>query len=192
MGLTKKEIRKNIIKTRDALDSKDKQNMDRLIFEKFISSDFYKRATVIFAFVSFASEVDTKALIEYALKDNKVICVPRVKSIKEGFDIYRINGLEDLEEGFYGILEPRTSCELINDGDIDFILMPGVAFDRAGGRIGYGGGFYDRYLATLKGTIPKIAIAYSFQIIEKIPMNELDICIDGIITEKETLDFKGI
>lgn len=190
MDLNKKEIRKSIIKNRDLIDANVKQEMDDSIFEKFINSNFYKCADVIFTFVSFASEVDTKKIIEYAIKDKKTVCVPKVISKDEGFIIYKINGLMDLEEGFYGILEPKNTCEIIDYESIDFILMPGVAFDKFGGRIGYGGGFYDRYLSSLKRDIPKIAIAYDLQIVDKIPMTGLDIYIDGLITEKEIIIFK--
>jgi 5-formyltetrahydrofolate cyclo-ligase len=189
MTLSKKEIRNGIIKNRDMLDQVAKMDMDNEIFDKFVKSDFYKKAKVIFAFVSFGSEVDTKKIIEYSIKDNKIICVPRVKSMEEGFDIYRIRSLEDLEPGFYGILEPKASCERIDYESIDFILMPGVAFDRAGGRIGYGGGFYDRYLSKLNKAIPQIAIAYSLQIVDEIPMDLHDMSIGGIITEQEIIYF---
>jgi 5-formyltetrahydrofolate cyclo-ligase len=189
MELSKKEIRNKIINNRDMLDLRTRSDMDEVIFNKFINSDYYKKAEVIFAFVSFASEVDTKKIIEYAIKENKTICVPKVKSREEGFEIYKIKGLQDLEAGFYGILEPKVACEIIDYESIDFILMPGVAFDKYGGRIGYGGGFYDRYLSKLKKDIPKIAISYELQIIDKIPMALHDIPIDGIITEKEILTF---
>lgn len=190
MELSKKDIRKAIIKKRDEIKENVKSEMDSQIFDTFIKSEFYKRASVIFAFVSFASEVDTKRLIQYAINDNKTICVPRVISRAEGFITYKINGLMDLEEGFYGILEPKLSCEIMNNEKIDFILMPGVAFDRIGGRIGYGGGFYDRYLAGLTRNIDKIALAYDMQIIDKIPMEVHDSHIDGIITEREVIIFK--
>lgn len=189
MELNKRDIRKNIINKRDMVVSEKRQEWDSDIFDSVINSDFYKNAKVIFAFVSFGSEVDTKRFIKQAIKDNKIIGVPKVKSKAEGFVIHEINSLEDLEEGFYGILEPKNSCRILEDDSFDFILMPGVAFDRFGGRIGYGGGFYDRFLSNLKRNVPKIAIAYDLQIIEKIPMSDHDIRIDGIITENETILF---
>lgn len=189
MKLNKKEIRKSIIDKRDLINLNTKNEMDNKIFLKLINSEYYKKSKVIFAFVSFGSEVDTKKFIEYAINDNKTICVPKVKSREIGMELFIIKGLQDLLPGFYGILEPVETCSMMDNDSIDFILMPGVAFDRDGGRIGYGGGFYDRFLSKLAKKIDKIAIAYEFQIIDNIPMTKLDISIDRIITENEIITF---
>ena len=98
--------------------------------------------------------------------------------------LFKINGFNDLEKGCMGILEPKDKCvEFINE-KLDFILMPGLAFDKLGGRIGYGGGYYDKFLKQLSyyKEIPKVAIAYDFQVIDYIPMNDYDVRVDRIIT----------
>jgi 5-formyltetrahydrofolate cyclo-ligase len=208
MSLEKKQIRKSIMQLRDKISTEEKQRYDKAIFQNIIDNEYYKAASTIFIFVSYLSEVDTKSVIIQAIADNKTICVPKVKSKEEGIELFKINGLNDLEEGFHGILEPKSNCEKLhgvsvsvsddegndvddanNEGNIDLIIMPGVAFDMTGGRIGYGGGFYDKFISKLKKDVKKIAIAYELQIIENIPMKNHDVRIDGIITEKQTTIF---
>lgn len=178
----KKTIRNIIKEKRSILTDKEKELMDNIIFNKIIESESYKIAKVMFVYVSFQGEVDTKRFIEYALNQDKRICVPKIVSKKEGLKAVEINSLQDLKEGAYGILEPEGFNSEINKEEIDLILMPGVAFDKEGGRVGYGGGFYDRFLKGVSKDTSKIALAYDFQIFNKVPMEEQDVRIDGIIT----------
>lgn len=189
VSLSKKEYREEVLALRSQLDIHTKNQWDNIILDKLINSDYYKNSSVIFAFVSFRDEVDTHKFIKQALKDGKTICVPKVPSKKQGMETHIIKGFEDLKEGYFGILEPIDECTKASPDDIDFILMPGVAFDMEGGRVGYGAGFYDKFLAKLNKDVPKIAIAYDFQLYEKVPTDEFDIKIDGIITNKDFLIF---
>lgn len=189
VSLSKKEYREEVLALRSQLDIHTKNQWDNIILDKLINSDYYKNSSVIFAFVSFRDEVDTHKFIKQALKDGKTICVPKVPSKKQGMETHIIKGFEDLKEGYFGILEPIDGCTKASPDDIDFILMPGVAFDLEGGRVGYGAGFYDKFLAKLNKDVPKIAIAYDFQLYEKVPTDEFDIKIDGIITNKDFLIF---
>lgn len=182
---TKKEIRKFIIEKRETIDYGTRIEWDSNIFNKLINSEFYKNARVIFAFVSFKSEVDTHQIINRAIMDKKIICVPKIKSRDKEIEIYKINSLSDLSKGYYGILEPSDNCPTIDSNNIDLILMPGSAFDRKGGRVGYGMGYYDRFLVKMDRDVDKIALAYDFQVLDKVPMEERDIRINGIITNKE-------
>lgn len=188
--MDKREMRKIIINSRDQLDAECRRSKDEKIFQSFINSTFYKNSKVIFTFVSFGSEVDTKNMIDQAIKDGKEVCVPRVISKDKGFCVYRIHGLEDLETGFYNILEPKTYCKMVDIQTIDLVIMPGVAFDSRGGRIGYGGGFYDRFLKDMNQQVKKIALAYELQLQPFIPMFEHDVRIDGLISERRILEFK--
>ena len=179
---SKKDVRKFILDKRDHCSAEDRLRWDEAIYNKFIKSEDYKKAKVIFIFVSFRSEVDTHKIINKAIEDGKTICVPKVVSKQDGMRVFRINGLGDMEPGYYGILEPSEKCDEIPIKDIDLITIPGAAFDRKGGRIGYGGGFYDRFLTKIPGNVKKIALAYEIQVLNSVPMNENDIRIDGIIT----------
>lgn len=189
----KTELRKFMLNQRKLVDDVKKQKWDNQIFNKVINSEYYKKANTIFIFVSFKNEVDTHRLIEYALSDNKKICVPKVKLKEREMELYKINSFNDLEVGYYNILEPIKGSPKINVEDIDLILMPGLAFDKEGGRIGYGGGYYDKFLRkSKKNKTKKIAIAYAFQVLDKVPMNENDIKIDGIITNNNIFTNKDV
>ncbi|MGE5628778.1 MAG: 5-formyltetrahydrofolate cyclo-ligase [Solirubrobacterales bacterium] len=180
--MNKADIRKNILMKRDNISDMVKSEWDEIIFERVISTDFYKNSKDIFIFVSFRSEVDTHKIIKNAIKEGKNIYVPKVISKEEGMRAYKINNFEDMQKGYYGILEPKEYCREISPIDIDLVIMPGAAFDKNGGRIGYGGGYYDRFLTLLKGNVKKVALAYKFQVLDLVPMEENDIRVDEIIT----------
>lgn len=185
--LSKTDIRKFMLSKRDSIDAQQKRIWDDKIFEAIIGSDFYKKANMIFTFVSFKSEVDTHKLINHAINEKKVICVPRIKSKQAGIEVFKINDLADLETGYFGVPEPMECCHPVDIRDIDLTIMPGLAFDREGGRVGYGGGFYDRFLMKMERRLYKIAPAYEFQLLDKVPMDDWDIPIDGIVTEQELI-----
>lgn len=181
---SKKAIRKLIKEKKDILSLEQRQKWDKIIFDKVISSYEYRNSKVIFIFVSYNNEVDTHKIMEQALKDGKILCVPKIISKEKGMDIVQIRGFEDLEiSSDYGILEPKNNKLKIEEEKIDLSYVPGLAFDGQGGRIGYGGGFYDRFFEKTRRDSKKIGLAYKFQIFTKVPMDEHDVFIDGIITD---------
>ena len=190
--MTKENLRNLIKSKRKSMDANLKLDMDKRIFNYVITSPLYINANMIFIFVSFRNEVDTHRIIEYALHDGKSICVPKV--IRDGDKKYmtalQIKSLNDLKPGYFGVPEPCFKTQPIEGGEIDLIFMPGLAFDRTGGRIGYGAGFYDRFLTLLDKCIPKIALAYHYQVFDSIPTDAYDIKVDGIITDQETFMLK--
>jgi 5-formyltetrahydrofolate cyclo-ligase len=188
MLVGKSEIRKKILEHRESIDSDIRSKWDDSIFKRLISSEPYKRSNTIFAFVSFKSEVDTHRIINHAISNHKTICVPKINSKQEGIKIYKIDSFNQLKKGYFGILEPIEGCMPVDKNSLDLILMPGVAFDRYGGRVGYGAAFYDRFLSNMNKQVDKIALAYHFQVLDSVPMSEHDIRIDGIITEQETIN----
>lgn len=179
----KRGIRKFMRDKRGNLTKEEKERLDNAIFEKIINSKEYKESKNIFIFVSYDTELDTHRIIKQALKDEKVLCVPRVISKDEGMIIAQIKNFEELEPGAYGILEPRDNAFKVDETLIDVAYLPGLAFDKMGGRVGYGGGFYDRFLRKSRKDCKKIGLAYSFQVLEKVPMEKDDEYIDGIITD---------
>lgn len=179
----KKEIRKFIKEKRALLTKDEKEILDNIIFKKIVNSQEYRKAKFIFIFVSYKDEIDTHRVIKKALIDGKVICVPKTISLEEGMYAAQITKFEDLEVGNYGILEPKSENKRIEENLIDLCYVPGLAFDRVGGRMGYGGGFYDRFLIKIRNNCKKIGLTYSFQVLERVPMGENDIFIDGIITD---------
>lgn len=183
--LSKTTLRKLVLEKRDAVAVDTRKKWDEEVIKRIIHSEFYINSSSIFTFVSFGSEVNTHQIINLALNDNKIIYVPKIKSKEKGIEIFRINSLSDLKPGYFGILEPSENCSAADSSDIDLILMPGVAFDRQGGRLGYGAGFYDRFLTKMNKKITKIALAYQLQVVDSVPMESSDVRIDGIITNEE-------
>lgn len=180
--MNKASIRKTIIKKRDDLESGLRNKFSDKIKDKILNNVFYKEAKSIFCFIGFGSEVNTIGIIEDALRDGKQVYVPRVRN-KE-MKVIRIDSLDKLKPGVFGILEPEDGEEL--NFDCDLILMPGVAFTKEGKRLGYGGGYYDKYLAQYNSNTLKIAIAYSIQVIDFIPTESYDKIVDYIVTEEFT------
>ena len=185
----KKALRKEILTKRSILDAVEKEEKDRKILDRFYDSNYYREAKNIFIYISYDSEINTKGIIKKALMDNKKIYVPRTEFKTRLMDAVKITSLDNLIESEYGILEPSVEEPHIDPNEIDLIVVPGVAFDRNGGRMGYGAGFYDRYFKKISENnvkkVIKLALAYDFQILEKIPMNEQDVPVNYIITEKE-------
>lgn len=180
--MDKKALRDYARSLRESITNEQKKLYDEVIYNKVINSEEYFNSKVIFIFVSFGSEIDTHKIITKALEDNKIVCVPKVISKKEGMKAVAISSFQELERSKYGILEPREICNEIKPSSIDLVLVPGLLFDTVGGRIGYGAGYYDRFLKQLKRESKKIGIGYKLQLIDKVPMEEHDVFLDYIIT----------
>ncbi|MCR6514760.1 5-formyltetrahydrofolate cyclo-ligase [Clostridium sp. LY3-2] len=181
----KRNIRKSIIAKRD-LKKEENSLKDSKIFKNLISLNSYKRAKKIFIYIGFGSEINTKSLIEIMLREGKEVFVPKV--LEEEMIALKITSLNNLIESKFKILEPIGEKSDIDGEEFDLIIMPGVAFDRSGNRIGYGKGYYDKYLKDIKSDIKKIALAYELQLIEEIETEEHDLKVDSIITENEIID----
>lgn len=163
-----KEIRKNI---------KNKEVLDDKIFNKIIELKEYKESKLILIYVSLNDEVDTFKLIEHSLKIGKKVAVPKCEG--DNIVFYNINKLSDLEEGSFRILEPKTNGVINNFSD-SICIIPGIAFDKENNRIGYGRGFYDRFLEKYDGI--KIGLTYAECICDRIDSESTDIKMDIVIT----------
>ncbi len=160
----------------------EKEEKDRLLYNNIMLSGVLNGAEWVYIYVSYGSEADTRHLINALLKLPHRVAVPRVDG-KE-MEFYEIKDTKDLKPGYNGIPEPFCGSPVLKCNGIMF--MPGLVFDKAYGRIGYGGGYYDRYLYRHRdNNILKIGVAYSFQVLEKgsIQMEAHDIKPDIIITE---------
>ena len=184
--MNKIEIRKEILNVRNNLTKETLNDFNEDIFNTIIKSDIYKKAQSIFIYISFGSEVETKKIIEHAISLGKNIYVPKTnKSIKEMIAV-KIHNFDNMTVDKWGILEPITVDKNFVGNEFDLIIMPGVAFDITGNRIGYGGGYYDKYIHNLKRRPTLLALAYEFQIIDNIIAEIHDIKLDYIITEKKS------
>ncbi|MCY6957682.1 5-formyltetrahydrofolate cyclo-ligase [Clostridium brassicae] len=178
----KKEIRDYVKIKRNELKLEEKNKFDKRIFNKLIESEDYSKAKNIFIYVSFEGEVDTYRIIKHAFKNHKRVYVPKVISKELGMKAVEIKTLKDLKIGAYGIYEPDSFDNAVDENIIELVIVPGVAFDLSGGRVGYGGGFYDRFLKKLSPNAAKFALAYDFQLMNEVVMKEHDIRVDRIIT----------
>lgn len=186
----KASIRSLILAKRKNLSRKYVIEKSGLITEHVLSLKEYKEADCVFAYISLNNEADMHDLLLYALKSGKRVAVPRV--CKTDMDFYYIDSLERLVKGSFGILEPFSDALPAEYEKNAVMLIPGVAYDMAGNRIGYGGGYYDRYFAKqmeLKTNLMNciIAPAYEFQITDEIPSEEHDIRVNKIVTENGCL-----
>lgn len=175
----KKLIRKEIFRRRKEASQEELDIWSDAIIEKVLATDMYKNCETIYTYVAYKREVETKGLIQQAWKDGKKVAVPRVEGSVMNF--YYITSLDQLENSDMGIPEPKP--ENPADDEYALMVMPGVAFDRTMNRIGYGGGFYDRYLEE-HPNLKRLAIAFEFQFVEgPLPTEPTDICPEMIITE---------
>lgn len=209
----KAELRKRILKERDLLPFERRQEFDQWIFERLTRYDEEKPCGAYLCYVNFRSEVSTKEWIRWCLQKGKAVFVPKVLEAGE-MEFYRIFQLEDLRAGCLGILEPEAlpenSFHCWMEKRQDFLLkeaaggdclirmiMPGAVFDEAGNRIGYGGGYYDRWLAKWEGRLErgaggrleKIALAYEIQVANEIPTEDCDRKANLVMTEERVLFF---
>ncbi|MBE6063382.1 MAG: 5-formyltetrahydrofolate cyclo-ligase [Clostridium butyricum] len=191
----KKYIRRKMLEIRRNMNLEEKNNYDKIIMDMFFRSNYYKEANNIFIYISYDSEINTKYIIERAIKEGKNIYVPRTEFSTKLMNAVRIENFDNLIECKYGILEPKKKEPFINPNDLDLIVVPGVAFDKNGGRIGYGAGFYDRYFKRINNDnntrIKKLVLAYDFQLIDRVPIDEEDVLIDAVITEKQFVKLQG-
>jgi 5-formyltetrahydrofolate cyclo-ligase len=180
--MNKQEARKYIRHLKAELDIGTIKEKSRLIMEKIKGLEQFKNAPYIMTYVNYNQEVETIPLIEDCLKMNRKILVPKVYGKEMLFHLIR--SMSELRPGAYGILEP-VSTETVTP-DKAFMLMPGLAFDRDRHRAGYGGGYYDRYLADKPG-IYRAAVAFDFQLVEQLQVDCFDLCPDIIVTDKEII-----
>jgi 5-formyltetrahydrofolate cyclo-ligase len=183
----KSRIRKDIQDNRDRLDKTSRKEKSFLIAKRLKGLDKYRYSSNILAYYPFRSEIDTRMIIKDALDCGKEVALPRVGA--EGLDLYYIKDLsEDLEPGSYDIMEPIPSrCRPAEPHKMDIVIVPGVGFDRKHNRLGYGGGFYDRLLAGIPRSVPRIALAFDLQVLDEIPVSGHDLKIDILITESQTI-----
>lgn len=149
-------------------------------------SDFYRKAESVFSYVSYGAEIDTIPFIERALADNKRVAVPLMRE-KGKMVFIEIDSLNQLRPNKYGIPEPEYSDEkvLVSDKNT-LIAVPGLAFDKRGYRLGYGGGYYDRYLS-MNSFMKTAGFCYEQQITDSLPHYEYDVPVDIIVTERRIL-----
>ncbi|MEW6096269.1 MAG: 5-formyltetrahydrofolate cyclo-ligase [bacterium] len=183
----KTDLRKAISEKRNLLTTQEITSKSLKIKERLFNLEEFKKASIISFYISFRSEVQTHEMIKEALRLDKRVAVPIVESEK----VLSLSEIKDFDNelkiGKFGILEPKLECRRkINLEEVELVIVPGVVFDERGNRIGYGGGYYDNLLNKMKG-IPFIGLAYELQIVNHIPVEDGDIPVHKIITEKRII-----
>lgn len=186
-------LRQRILKKREALSSEEREQSSLQIAEKLLLHPAARLCQTFFIYCSYRSEVATADLINMLLEADKVVAVPLCLPEQTGMQAVAITDTAlDLASGYRGIPEPRPSVagtQTLSPSQIDAAIIPGVVFDRTGQRLGYGGGYYDRFLGCLAPEAVRIGLAFSCQVVDRIPALSHDIPMDFVITEQEVLSW---
>ena len=175
--MDKKELRKKIREQKRAMTPERIEQASDKLGELFRATELYRNAKTIYGYLPYNQEVRTVPMLELALADGKRVAVPKVYGDEMKF-IY-LTDLTQVEDGYAGIPEPVADGPVADDPTA-LVLMPGLAFDKEGHRIGYGGGFYDKFLAQ-EPNHPTIALCYDFQMLGQLPTEEFDIPVDCVL-----------
>jgi len=190
----KKEIvRQNVLNIRRSLSRREIEEKSDKIRNLLLSFSLFKKAKMILFYISLPKEVQTHRMIDDALKMGKRIAVPVVDFVERQIIPFEIKSSRcKLVKGPFNIYEPDESQRYpVSVEEIKLVIVPGVAFDRRGGRVGFGGGFYDRFLIRLSSQVKSIALAFKCQLVDKVPCEEHDVTVDYVITEEEIIFCKN-
>lgn len=181
----KSQLRAKHKKLRKSCPPEKKSELDLKLQKAFLESDEYKNCSTLFAFVSSPIEVDTSKILEKCLADGKRLALPRCRNNHGDMDFYVVPSLDVLEKGAFSIMEPNPEiCKKLEDFSQGICLVPGLCFDMQGFRLGFGKGYYDRFLQNFSGT--SIGLCYSKCIEHDLPFGIFDKPVDVVITEKYT------
>ena len=202
LGSKKEVIRKKILSSRRKLTDDGVERLSRKICKKFLGLEQLTKAHNISIYLSINNEVKTKSIIDVLMQDGKEIFLPTAVILRpeaeesklrsfaiaqdDEYMLVKFSGWKDLEAGPHGILQP-TGTTTVDPQSIDVAVIPGVAFDKRGVRLGYGKGVFDRLFSKSKAF--KIGLAYDFQIVEELPKEEHDLVMDLVVTEKRIVKF---
>ena len=183
----KEKTRKELMKMRSNLSKSEVTEKSNQIRKRFFDMDEFKHAYTILFYVSCDNEVYTHDMIKKCMSNGKKVVVPVTDKENRKLILSELKNWNDLTSGAYNILEPKKECITETSlGSIDLILVPGIGFDKHGHRIGHGEGYYDRLLGNAPS--PAIGLAFHLQILDKINVEEHDVPVHKIVTEKEIID----
>lgn len=181
----KRGIREQAHKNRNAVEDKD--GLSRIICDKFVALPEYESADTVMYYVDVRSEVRTRQHLPMALESDKRIVIPYC--VEGELELFWLESMDELAVGMYRILEPlpelRTVArKRVDVRDLDLVMVPGVAFDRRGARMGHGMGYYDKLLHKARPDAPLVALAFECQLFAEVPTDKHDIFMDKILTEQ--------
>lgn len=177
----KNVLRKTVLQKIKKIPAPLRHGKSRRVLQKLSRDPVFRKAEHVALYYGIAPEVETKPLLRKILKEKKIY-LPRI-DLKKSLTLCRVRSLsKDLKKGAYNIMEPKAFCEKRPASRMDIILIPGVAFDGKGGRLGRGGGYYDRLLCKA-GKVLKIGLCFREQLVKKVPMKAHDVRVDRVITD---------
>jgi 5-formyltetrahydrofolate cyclo-ligase len=199
----KKALRRRLLEARQALAEAERNEWDARILANLMSLPEVQAARTLLVYLDFKAEVSSRGLIEWAIGEGKTVCAPVTLVEERRLIPVRLRSADDVVSGAYGIREPKLKERLrleeesagfdeamlaenpavVPLAEIDVVILPGVGFDRFGGRLGYGGGYYDRFLPRLRPDAGKIAVAYEMQMLPEVPLEPHDTRLDVVVTE---------
>lgn len=180
-NMEKKDIRKKILALRESLPDAEAKEKSEKICEWLYKMECLRQAEVVYGYMPIRKEADIRPLLKRVLNEGKKLALPRVCG--DRMDFYQITSFRDLAEGSFHVMEPKEYCKKVEEEGL--VLVPGVVFDKRGGRIGYGKGYYDKYFAVHSHKLQKIGIGYTIQIIDTIPTTSLDVPLNGLASEED-------
>lgn len=189
----KSELRKQVLSRRDALDASQRASLSKTITARLLALSSYTSARCVMAYLSIGSEFETAAFVSDLQARGKTLVLPRAPRGSRELELYAVRDLEhDLAAGVWGIREPRPDiCRAAQLDEIDFVLVPGVAFTARCERLGYGGGFYDQLISRFPRRPPLVAAAFALQIVSQLPLSPRDQLVDIVITEDNVYERNG-
>ncbi|MCI5223238.1 MAG: 5-formyltetrahydrofolate cyclo-ligase [Candidatus Electrothrix sp. AR4] len=196
LEMNRSDLRKNRLAARDQMGRTQRRECSRRIRTKLAETPLVSDAKHLFVYVHFRSEVETIKLINQLLSEGKTVSVPvTLLGVSRLLAVQLTDPAAQLESGAFGILEPtkeRIAQATIDPTTIDIVLVPGSVFDQAGGRLGYGGGFYDRFFVQSAPQAARIGLAYELQMVEQVPMQFHDQYMDMVVTEEKAYNCRRL
>ena len=183
-------IRQDMRRRRDAMSLDDVLNLSRAVEDRLFACKDFSACQNIMFFLSFGNEVRTDEMIKRSLDESKQVYVPRLITRERRLEVCEITDMDqEFELGSYDIREPsRQNSKLVSPSMIDAVIAPGLAFDRSGGRIGFGGGYFDWLFKQLPDEALRLGVAYEFQVVDSIPQDSWDERVQTIFTENDTIN----
>jgi 5-formyltetrahydrofolate cyclo-ligase len=190
LGDAKSALRREMRRVRESMPAAQRERESAEVAAAVLAHPLVDAAHIVHSFIgALPGEIETWELVRNLLDRGKQIVCPRVVAGTRDLDHQRIESLDDLMESALGLWEPGPDCEQIDVATLDVVLVPGLAFDRRGGRLGMGGGYYDRFLAAsrARGGAVAIGLCFAGQVVDIVPQGQGDVSLDWVVSH-ETMD----
>jgi 5-formyltetrahydrofolate cyclo-ligase len=184
----KQRLRERVLRERDAMPAQARASAAKAIAAALLDREDFAASATLLLTLPFGSEWDTRPVLDAALDRRKRVVLPRVNRPSRMLELCAVEDIErDAAPGDRGIFEPGAHCALVPLSAVDWVLVPGVAFDTEGHRVGYGGGYYDRLLPLLRSDAARVAGAFELQVVDRVPAAMHDVAVDALVTETRSL-----